>query len=57
MNHKNVEGSQLELEALGGKAEFRISVSKISTAVLLPRAHWAQALSRPSISSFQWRSL
>jgi hypothetical protein len=56
MTRKNVEGSQRQLEALGGKAEFRISVSKISRAVLQPSADWAQALSRASISSLRWRS-
>jgi hypothetical protein len=45
MTHENVEGSQLELEALGGKAEFRICTPKVSKTVLRQTADRPQAIS------------
>jgi hypothetical protein len=54
MTHENVEGSQLELEALGGKAEFRICTPKISIAVLPQAADRPQAISAELTENTEW---
>jgi hypothetical protein len=54
MNHENVEASRLQPGGLGGRAEFRISVSKISKAVLPQAADRPQAISVELTENSEW---